>query len=995
MAVLMRLPKGAYGQETKDTVNALAEAKQLNEKAFSLYREGKYDAAIPLKKRELAIQEKALRPDHPDVATSLHDLAVLYAKKGDYAQAEMLHWRALAIREKALAPKHPDVVQSLNDLAELFTTLGRYGEAEPLLRRALAIREKALGPEHLHVARSLDRLAELYMSKVDYVQAEPLLRRALTIREKALGPEHLDVASSLNDLIALYMSKGNYVQAEPLLRRALTIREKALGPEHLDVASSLNNLAAMYMDKMDYARAEPLLRRASAIIEKALGPAHPDVAGTLVNLAVVYGEDYARSEPLLRRTISIIEKALGPAHPDLPDSLFSLQRIFGISDYAQAAALFRRMLTMAEKNGQPEMARQMRALVRVYTLLANMAEATLIMSQAMVIQDRHLAVLLTTGSDEQKRAYMARSRWLTDSIVSLHVQFAPNARRAKRLALTAILRRKGRVLDAMTDSFAALRRRATPAAQEKLDRLRSVSAEYSALVWRGPDTMPLEAYRATLARLDSERQALEDDISRIGADLSRSLRSIFLEQVQEAIPEGAALVEWFRYKPSKNAGERTDSQGEARYVAYVLRREGEIAWVDLGDAAPIEAAVKALRNKLRRAATNPEPAARSLYALVMAPVRRLLGDTRWIFLSPDGALNLVPFGALRDEDNEYLVDHYSFTYLTSGRDLIGLRATTRPRERPVVLAGPDFDGEPEAEAAPAAEPATGTATVEEGRRSAHMGVGEWTGLPFAAQEGRALRQLLPDANLLTGAAATEGAVKALHGPRILHIATHGFFLPDQPEQRALSFNDMTSPALRGGAPRALYAENPLLRSGLVFAGANRGQNSKEDGVLTALEASQLDLTGTKLVVLSACDTAVGDVQNGEGVYGLRRALAIAGAETQVMSLWQVGDAATREQMQAYYGRLLQGDGRSEAMRQVHLALRNAPQRSHPHYWASFIVSGNPAALDGKAAPPDFARVTPGMRGCGCEVGGRGRDTTAAWLLSTALAWTRLRRRRPQ
>jgi MYXO-CTERM domain-containing protein len=271
-------------------------------------------------------------------------------------------------------------------------------------------------------------------------------------------------------------------------------------------------------------------------------------------------------------------------------------------------------------------------------------------------------------------------------------------------------------------------------------------------------------------------------------------------------------------------------------------------------------------------------------------------------------------------------------------------------------------------------------------------------LPGAAEEGRALGQKLPEAKLLIGAQATEGAMKALRGPRLLHIATHGFFLPDQPELRAASFEAMSSSSseLPGGAHRALYAENPLLRSGLVFAGANGGRSGTEDGVLTALEASQLDLTGTKLVVLSACKTAVGAAPSGEGVYGLRRALAIAGAETQVMSLWQVSDKATSEQMQAYYGHLLEGAGRSEAMRQVQLAMLNDPQRSHPHSWASFIVSGSPATLDGKTAPPDFARVPPGARGCGCEVGAGGQRHTAAWLLSVAaLGWARLRRKRPQ
>jgi CHAT domain-containing protein len=191
-----------------------------------------------------------------------------------------------------------------------------------------------------------------------------------------------------------------------------------------------------------------------------------------------------------------------------------------------------------------------------------------------------------------------------------------------------------------------------------------------------------------------------------------------------------------------------------------------------------------------------------------------------------------------------------------------------------------------------------------------------------------------------------------------------------------------------------YVENPLLRSGLVFAGVNRGQSGNDDGVLTALEASQLDLTGTRLVVLSACETGVGEARSGDGVYGLRRALVMAGAESQVMSLWKVNDAATREQMEAYYGRLLQGGGRSEAMRQVQLAMLHSPERSHPYYWASFIVSGNPAALDGKPVEPDFARVTPGPRGCGCEVAGSFHQDAAA--LATALAALglgRLRRRR--
>jgi CHAT domain-containing protein len=160
---------------------------------------------------------------------------------------------------------------------------------------------------------------------------------------------------------------------------------------------------------------------------------------------------------------------------------------------------------------------------------------------------------------------------------------------------------------------------------------------------------------------------------------------------------------------------------------------------------------------------------------------------------------------------------------------------------------------------------------------------------------------------------------------MLHIASHGFFLQDTRET----------------------VDNPLLRSGLALAGANLTHGHPGDGMLTALEASGLDLWGTKLVTLSACDTGIGEVRNGEGVYGLRRAFVLAGAETVVMSLWPVRDVVAREAMVAYYSGLRAGLGRGDALRQAQLAMLKRPGRQHPFYWASFIQSGEWANLDGK------------------------------------------------
>jgi CHAT domain-containing protein len=446
--------------------------------------------------------------------------------------------------------------------------------------------------------------------------------------------------------------------------------------------------------------------------------------------------------------------------------------------------------------------------------------------------------------------------------------------------------------------------------------------------------------------------------------------------VQAAIPAQAALVEFARYRPLNPKYQKADERfGAPRYVAYVLHPQGEAQWVELGEAKAIDEAIgrlrQALRDKRRR---DVKQLAREVDERVMRPVRALLGQTRRVFISPDGALNLVPFAALVDEYNRYLIQRYNFSYLTSGRDLLRLQVKQPNKQTALVVANPDFGEEAKAGAAqqrlltyrPGTKAVTGEGAVLAGYY--------FPPLQGTADEARALKAMLADATVLVQAQATEAALKQISSPRILHVATHGFFLENQQpsagEDRLLRPVSLGEPAVVG------QIENPLLRSGLALAGANRQKNdAADDGILTAQEATGLDLWGTKLVVLSACDTGVGEVKNGEGVYGLRRALVLAGSETQVMSLWPVSDKATRDLIIEYYRRLLKGEGRSAALRQVQLQMlagqwrsgtdanrllvakgqpgatpkesTRARDYSHPYYWASFIQSGEWANLDGK------------------------------------------------
>lgn len=281
----------------------------------SLYKQGKYQESAKAYRKAAA-----QRPDDPAI---MNNLALSLTDAGSYAEAEPLYKRALAIREKALGDDHPDVANSLNGLAMLYLNQGKYAEAELLLKRALTIREKALGPDHSDVATSLNNLALLYHNQGKYAEAEPLYKRALTISEKALGLNHPDMATDFNNLAGLYLNQGKYADAEPLYKRALAIDEKALGPNHPDVANSLNNLAALYCDQGKYAEAEPLFKRAVAIDEKALGPNHPDVATDINNLAVLYYKQgkYTDAEPFYKRALTILEKALGADHPNVASVL--------------------------------------------------------------------------------------------------------------------------------------------------------------------------------------------------------------------------------------------------------------------------------------------------------------------------------------------------------------------------------------------------------------------------------------------------------------------------------------------------------------------------------------------------------------------------------------------------------------------------------------------------------------------------------------------------
>ena len=953
-------------------------ADSLNDLALLYYNKADYAKAEPLFQRALTIKEKAFGLEHQNVALPINNLALLYLNKGDFAKAEPLFQRALAISEKTLGPEHPSIALSINNLAIVYFGKGDYAKCEPLYQRALAIAEKAFGSEHPNVAPSINNLALLYMNKGDFSKTEPLYQRTLAIFEKAFGAEHPSVALPLGNLAALYTNKGDYPKAEPLFQRALAIYERTLGAEHPNVALTLSGLAGMHTNKGDYVKAEPLFQRALAIFEKALGPEHPNVALSINNLAFLYNNnsDYAKAEPLFQRALAISEKTLGPEHRNVAVSLLNLADIYrNKGDLAKAESLTQRALAIFEKALGPEhffVAGSLDHLVTLYRASGQIAQAVMTQRRSAEIIESNLSRNLEIGSERQKLAYLARFLGQSHRIISLHLRSFPKDSAARDLAVTTILSRKGRALDVMTDSIAALRRRSTPQDQKLLDQLKDIRSQLARLTLNGPQRITPAEHQARIKTLEEQTEKLEADISSRSAEFRALSQPVTIAAVQAAIPGKSALVEFFAYRPFDPKANYSEPLGAPRYVAYVLRREGEVKWVELGEAKSIDEAVDKLREALRDPnRRDVKQLAREVDRLVMDPLRPLIGNTRRVFLSPDGALNLVPFAALVDKSDHYLVKHFEFSYLTSGRDLLRLQLKQSGARSAMVIANPDF-GESKIDGGEGSrgiklkyQPDSASSNSE----SSILSDAFFPPLPGTADEAKALKAMLPDAAVLTRAQATEAALKQAANPGILHIATHGFFLSD-----VAALNESRPLKFVGEEPAVGRVENPLLRSGLALAGANLRKTvpgQEDDGVLTASEASALDLYGTKLVVLSACDTGVGEVRNGDGVFGLRRALALAGAETQVMSLWPVNDKATRDLMIGYYKRLLGGSGRSEALREAQLRMLAGEMRdsggssrllsqsarqtatgrtkdySHPYYWACFIQSGEWANLDGK------------------------------------------------
>src|SRR6266436_8522165 len=994
----VRVAEATYGPENWQT------STSLNDLAVLYKKQGRYGEAEPLYRRALAIREKVLGPMHFAVAISLNNLAELFRAQHRFGEAEPLHKRALAIRERVLGPENLDVAYSLNNLGILYHELGRYGEAEPLYQRALSIREKALGQENVEVAYVMENLAELYYDQGRDGEAEPLYKQALSIREKVMGREDAEVATFLENLAALYYKQGLYREGEPLLKRALVIRErllhpddpalalslynlgslyqdygryeeaeslykralaireKVLRPDDPAVAESLNNLASLYYAQGWYGKAEPRYKRALAIQEKVLGPQHHDVAASLNNLALLYEKErrYGEAEPLYKQALAIREKVLRPEHPLVPLTLNNLALLYYKQGrYREAEPLYNRALAIQEKvlgSQHPDVANLRSNLAMLNYAQGNYAEADPFFQSALENLRSQFEHQFTYMSEKDRLSFLDTSANNFPVYFSFCFTY-----RSKDPALA------GRMYDAwllekglVVNSIAAIRAKIAASGDRDglalFERITALRTQLASV--RNPPPNHLEQWRETVQQLQQESNDLESSlVQRLGtlAEEKQLARATWRD-VQKALKPGEAAVEFVHF-PYHDGRQWTD---KSYYAALIVTPETATvpAFVPLGEAGQLEG--EPLNDFRSRTAKLPKEGAGILfYQAFWKPLEPYLAGHAHIYVSPDGVLNEVSFAVVPTEDGRLLMDKCDIDLVLSTKDL--LREFHPTRENSAVLVGnPRFDLDAaqhkaqieklqSTETPPIQLPADlvpGSIT-RGARRSDCPDLppgGVLCPLKGTAIEMANVFSQLKQANWdvkppYTQERALKEVVKRVRHPRLLHVATHGFFSPDQRRK----MGDF-------GADLPTGLEDPMLRSGLMFAGADRVlkggsyASDMDDGVLTAYEATGVDLQGTELVVLSACETGLGEIKNGEGVFGLRRALQEAGAESVLMSMWKVPDDETRELMTLFYENWLSGKDRHEALHEAQREMRNRMKarwegEDRPFYWGAFVLVG--------------------------------------------------------
>ncbi len=939
------------------------------------------DKAVTHFRQEMKVLEKHGKQQATEYATALNNLARVKRRMADYAEAEKLYQQALSIYSQTDGINSKAYSTTQINLGSVYEEMGAFAKAENLYLTALSTITKIAGKDDHSTAIVHNNLGLLYQKTQQLSESQKHLQQALRIYRATVGEKDPLYAIALLNLGITKMGLHNYQQAETLFIQSVEIF-RSLKQLHSSYSSALSNLANLYIKKAEreqahkivlemididaqiYGRQHPLyadslfmlaklqaaagdpaaiqtLIQSSNIIKDALGERHPTYAKHINSLALAYidsGEN-AKAEPMLVQALDINRKIYQDKHPRIAAALNNLALLqLNMGNFSRAETLYREAIDIQADDVNYN------NLAYVLGVQGKSSEALDAFRLGQSYSGELIHSLFDISSESQKLALVFEQNWGYYGMLSLiHRQLNDNEQ-AIRTGLDLLLSRKGIVFDAQARQQETLTRSLDPEASRLWIKLVDKRASLWPLLKNRPEDMSLDDYKTQVRQLQDEIKELEAKLASRSALIADRLqqRSIVAAQLAQQLNKDSALIEFVRIQDTDwDTGKFTTTQ---RYLAFTLKHDGKVALIDLGEADILDAKIQSNLKPLSTIGSDVQAqleASHKLYDLIWQPLAASVADTASVFVSPDGLLNLVPFNALLNKEGQFLIESTQIAYVSSGRDLARTVSTIKPEQELYLAANPQFD---------LATAASSSTIADNSKvRSAAFAL-KFSPLPGTADEANKVpRYLTGKQTVVTGREATEKSVLHAKRSRIIHLATHGFFLQDQPSLATLNTRgaeallEEDEPDTAASLPENY--ENPLLRSGLALAGANHASQSStaEDGILTALEVSGMDLHGTQLVTLSACETGRGEVKSGEGVFGLRRAFALAGARNLVMSLWPVSDDVTAQQMQKFYQSYAQGEYPARAMREAQLntisALRTKHGVAEPALWAPFMVQG--------------------------------------------------------
>jgi len=902
-----------YGNENSATVSLLNNTGALYDDM------GNFSKAEALYLRALETRKKGSGEESPDYALSANNLAHLYFKMGFYDKAESLYLRALEITRKIYGEQHYSYASALNNLGGLYHNMGNYDRAEMFYLQALHIRKMVYGEKHPEYANSLSNLALFYQDIGNFRKAGSFYQEALEIRRATTGEEHPDYAVILNNMALFCSETGKYEQAEILLKQALDIRKRIFGEIHPYYAVSLNNLALLYHDMHRYDEAEELFLKALKISTELSGGMTADHASMLNNLGELYDTqgNHEKSEKLYVQSLEILKKVYGEKHPDYASVLNNLALLY-------------------QETGKPE-------------------KAEPVYQSSMKIYLSQIKQQFSFLSEKEKEIYLNKVlfffRTYQNFILKQQIQDPALAGRAYDIEIIS----KGLLLNSDRQLRMSVLTSHDTAAIRIFDTWTALKASMAKQF-----SLPVGQQSSNLNKMEEQAEELERKLARITSVKNpvSPIPALHWQDIRKILKEGDIAIE-FTDVPYYNGQQWTDS---TLYIALLLRKNDlypEI--VPLFEGSQLDSLMQrkspseiTFINDLYRWEKRDSPVlqgkGRQLYNLLWQPLEKHLAGIRNIYYSPSGRLHQVSFAAIPCSKTEYLSDRFSLYQLSSTLQLT-LSHPPNPVKEICLYGGINYDTDYNTMRNTAVHYNKNTAgtsplQVSTLAEKETASADSWIYLDGTRSEVEKIRKIALDkgilSSLLSGNEAVEESVKSLSGnssPGILHIATHGFFFPDpakDPKKNIFRTPDeITVKPFRS-------SDNPLMRCGLVFTGGNHVwagcdvPPDLDDGILTAYEVSGMFIPNTELVVLSACETGLGEIKGSEGVFGLQRSFRIAGTGYVLMTLWQIPDYQTSELMNHFYQEWFSGRSIYEALRLAQDLMKDK-YPLQPYMWAGFVL----------------------------------------------------------